>query len=197
MALTDKLSAIGNAIRAKTGGTDMLTLDQMPNAIAGIQTSNDDLAKKMITGEGTITELPSDITKIGKYAFYNCVELELTSLPSGITSIGRYAFYGCSNLALTSLPSNITTIPAFSFNDCQKMKLTYIPSSVTEIGSYAFQDCYGLRTLTFEGTPTRIDSMAFSGCINLTTINVPWAEGTVANAPWSATRATINYNYTE
>ena len=36
MALTDKLSAIGNAIRAKTGGTALLTLDQMPSAIASI-----------------------------------------------------------------------------------------------------------------------------------------------------------------
>ena len=38
MALTDKLSAIGNAIRAKTGGTELLTLDAMPNEIASIQT---------------------------------------------------------------------------------------------------------------------------------------------------------------
>ena len=38
MALTDKLSAIGNAIRAKTGGTELLTLDAMPNEIASIET---------------------------------------------------------------------------------------------------------------------------------------------------------------
>jgi hypothetical protein len=38
MALIDKLSAIGDAIRAKTGKTDKMTLDQMPNEIASIQT---------------------------------------------------------------------------------------------------------------------------------------------------------------
>ena len=38
MALTDKLAAIGNAIRAKTGGTEKLTLDQMPGEIASITT---------------------------------------------------------------------------------------------------------------------------------------------------------------
>lgn len=37
MALTNKLSAIGNAIREKTGGTELLTLDQMPAEIANIQ----------------------------------------------------------------------------------------------------------------------------------------------------------------
>ena len=38
MALTDKLTAIAEAIRGKTGGTDLLTLDQMATAIASIQT---------------------------------------------------------------------------------------------------------------------------------------------------------------
>ena len=40
MALTDKLSAIGNAIRAKTGKSDLLSLDAMPAEIASIQTSS-------------------------------------------------------------------------------------------------------------------------------------------------------------
>lgn len=38
MALTDKLTAIGSAIRNKTGSTDLLTLDEMPTAISNIQT---------------------------------------------------------------------------------------------------------------------------------------------------------------
>lgn len=41
MALTEKLTAIGNAIRSKTGGTDPLTLDQMPSAIKGISGGSD------------------------------------------------------------------------------------------------------------------------------------------------------------
>ncbi len=36
MALTDKLTAIGNAIRAKTGGTDLIPLADMPAAIESI-----------------------------------------------------------------------------------------------------------------------------------------------------------------
>lgn len=38
MALTKKLTAIGDAIRAKTGSTEKLTLDGMASAIAGIST---------------------------------------------------------------------------------------------------------------------------------------------------------------
>ncbi len=41
MALTDKLTAIADAIRAKTGGADTLTLAQMPDAIAGIVTGKE------------------------------------------------------------------------------------------------------------------------------------------------------------
>ena len=40
MALTDKLTAIGSAIRDKTGSTDLLTLDEMPTAISNIQTGS-------------------------------------------------------------------------------------------------------------------------------------------------------------
>lgn len=36
MALIDKLTAIADAVRAKTGGTELLTLDQMAAAIGGI-----------------------------------------------------------------------------------------------------------------------------------------------------------------
>ena len=53
MALTDKLTAIGDAIRTKTGGTGLLTLDQMATEIASIQ------------GGGTVEELT--ITSNGTY----------------------------------------------------------------------------------------------------------------------------------
>lgn len=112
------------------------------------------------------------VVRVG--AFEECTNLALISLPDGITSIGDNAFACCSNLALTSLPKGITYI-----------------------GWSAFGECNRLTTLTFKGIPTTIQASAFRNCTNLTTINVPWAEGAVANAPWGATNATIHYNYTE
>ena len=41
MALTDKLTAIADAIRGKTGKADTLTLDQMATEIASIQSGGD------------------------------------------------------------------------------------------------------------------------------------------------------------
>ena len=145
-----------------------------------------------------LESLPSKITSIGFNAFYDCQNLALTSLPSGITSIEYSAFENCKNLALTSLPSGITSIKNKAFNKCQNLALTSLPSGITIIENYAFNDCSKLTSITFEGTPnpTGIDINAFAGCPKLTTINVPWAKNEVANAPWGATNATINYNYT-
>ena len=41
MALTDKLTAVADAIRAKNGGTEKMTLAQMPEKITNIQTGTD------------------------------------------------------------------------------------------------------------------------------------------------------------
>jgi hypothetical protein len=72
-----------------------------------------------------------------------------------------------------------------------------LPKRLISISSEAFYKCTNLKSITFKGTPKSIDSDAFSDCTNLTVINVPWKKGQVSNAPWGATNATINYNYTE
>ena len=143
-----------------------------------------------------LTSLPSGITTIGNYAFRDCTSLALTSLPSGLTSIGGYVFYNCTSIALTSLPSGITSIGNYAFYNCTSLALTSFPSGITRIGNNAFQKCTGLTSITFQGKPRTISSSAFSSCTNLKTINVPWASGEVKSAPWGATKAKINYNYT-
>lgn len=50
MSVSSKLTAIADAIRAKTGGTDTLTLDAMAEAVAGIQTG-----ASALRYEGTFT----------------------------------------------------------------------------------------------------------------------------------------------
>jgi hypothetical protein len=90
----------------------------------------------------------------------------------------------------------LTYIGSRAFGACAKLAISEIPDGVTTIDGYAFTACSDLTSITFEGKPTSIAATVFNNCPNLTTINVPWAEGEVANAPWGATKATINYNYT-
>ena len=113
---------------------------------------------------------------------------------SYINSIDRYAFY-YKNIEKVELPEGISYINGYAFANCVRLQQIQIPKSVEEIKL----DCFsysGLRSVTFKGTPSIIDPNAFYYCFNLTTINVPWSENKVENAPWGATNATINYNYT-
>lgn len=192
------LTTVGNAIRAKTGGSDLLTFpDGMAAAIAEISGGggDDGSFKAIIERTATNPTLPSDLTKIGDYAFYNYSNLALTNLPAGVTNIGYYAFQNCSNLALTDLPAGVTNIGFQAFANCFKLAITRIPAGVMSIKIGAFSGCSSLRIITFQGT-TELGNNVFSSCPNLSTINVPWAEGAVSGAPWGATNATINYNYT-
>ena len=183
------IESIGNYAFA---GCTNLALTSLPSGLTSIGNQAFANCRNL-----ALTSLPSGLTSISDRAFADCTNLALTSLPSGLTSISDHAFANCRNLALTSLPSGITSIGAFAFADCTNLALTSLPSGITSIGIYAFQSCTGLTSITFTGKPTTINSAAFKGCTNLTTINVPWAEGEVANSPWGATNATINYNYTE
>ena len=144
----------------------------------------------------TSSSLPEGLTSIGESAFTECTSLALTSLPKSLTSIGAYAFAGCTSLALTSLPEGLTSIDVYAFRNCTSLALTSLPEGLTSIGASAFSYCTSLTSITFKGTPTDINSSAFYGCTNLIDIKVPWAEGSIDDAPWGATNATITYNYT-
>ena len=153
---------------------------------------------EMLSGmiDGTATEVSDDtVESVRDYAFYGMTSLVNVSLPK-VKSIGKYVFNLCNNLALTELPSELTIIGNSAFVGCSKLAVTSLPSGLTKLDNYAFRNCTGLAYIEFKGTPTSISSTAFNSCTNLTVINVPWAEGAVANAPWGATNATINYNYT-
>jgi hypothetical protein len=52
MALIDKLSAIGDAIREKTGKDDLLTLDEIPAEISAIETGGGELPEEAFHIEG-------------------------------------------------------------------------------------------------------------------------------------------------
>ena len=176
-------------------------------------------ASNLISRGISSIDLPSDLTKIGNYAFADCNNLRLSSLPNSVTEIGRYAFYDCFYMNLTSLPTSLTKIYPSAFEECHALKITSIPNGVTSIGdrafygcssiitieipvsvysvgSEAFRNCVNLTEVTFKDVLDTVGSSAFSNCPKLTNIYVPWAQGAVSGAPWGATNATIHYNTT-
>jgi hypothetical protein len=135
-----------------------------------------------------------NIKKVKANAFYIDITMKSLSIPN-VTQIDSRAFYDCRNLVSVSMP-NVTSIALEAFYLCNSIVSIVLPSSLVSTGHYTFGNCSGLKTVTFKGIPTRLNVLTFGASPNLTTINVPWASGAVAGAPWGATNATINYNYT-
>lgn len=163
--------------------------------------------------------IPSGVTKIAPHTFEKNGALKSVTLSEGLKTIDNHAFYHCINLTQISFPNSVTEIGSNSFTLCEKLQLPTLPSNLLAIRENAFSGCIipsdvtfpskletieshvfvladGLNTITLPTTIKSIAADAFYLCDNLTTINVPWAKGAIPNAPWGATNATINYNYT-
>lgn len=61
------------------------------------------------------------LQRIGKWAFYNCHQLQKIAIPEGVTEIDDAAFYGCSYLEDIVLPSSLQTIGDNCFSLCSKV----------------------------------------------------------------------------
>lgn len=71
---------------------------------------------------GTIT-IPStangySVTRIGSYAFNDCMWLTSIKIPNSVTSIGRGAFKHCYDLTSIAIPNSVTNIEDAAFIYC-------------------------------------------------------------------------------
>lgn len=127
--------------------------------------------------------VPSSVTNIGSYAFYECSSLTSIIIPNGVTSISEYTFSGCSGLTSVTIPNSVTRIGYEAFSSCSRLTSVSIPNGVTRIDGYAFLYCSGLISVTIPNGVTSISSTAFSGCY-LLEINY---DGSATGYPWGAT----------
>ena len=121
--------------------------------------------------------LPSGLSSIPDYLFYNCSSLKAYEIPATATKIGAYSFSGCKSFTQITIPTSITTIGNYAFSECPKISEIAIPSSVTTIGTNCFQNCTNLASVDFTNATalTTIGGSAFSGCSKITKIDLSGA----------------------
>lgn len=147
---------------------------------------------------GTL-HLPSALTQIGEYPFYQCgftgtltvpdsvttlekgcfngMDITECVLPDSITTLPQGMFGGCSNLKTVNIPSNCQVIKREAFISCGELEVDmsqFFPDTLTEIGAVAFMNCgklYGDLVIP-EGI-ILIGSSTFQGCKGLDGVKFP------------------------
>ena len=130
----------------------------------------------------TAVTIPSGVTCIGEWTFYDCESLPNIKLPSELTYLGEGAFGKCISLisvggvdsdSSVELPSGLTNISEETFKECTGLTKVDIPGSVKSIGVNAFTECSGITSVTIGNGVERISGGAFSYCDSITSAYIP------------------------
>ena len=207
MALIDKLSAVGNAIRSKTGKTEKMTLDEMPIEIESITTSEnlDDVLTEQETlieelnavleekaagsgggfdssvnafFAGTLEEIDcEEATKINQYTFDANNGIKRVRF-ANVTEIGAYNFRECDLLESIDLP-NATGSAGNGFGQgCAVLTSVNVPK-ITEFGNYAFQSASSIEKLDLPSV-TSFGNYCLRYTTALTTLILRYTGGVVS-----------------
>lgn len=139
------LTAIGDAIRGKTGATELIAPLDMPSEIEGI-----------VGGGGGDNE-----------KFIDLVETDITTITKqelkGCTKFGDGAFEYCKQLRSIEIPDTVTTIGQYCFANTVLTELT-IPPKVTKLGNSLVNNIRNLErvTLLCESVPDNTSGMSFA-----------------------------------
>ena len=194
MALTNKLDAIGDAIRRKNGESDKYTLPQMVEKIDAIPsgggydyfsfdeegnlTGNADYVKQtMFAYDGTTSTKKAGI----------CDFIKTIDLPK-CQRVETYAFYKAQNFTSLSLAA-CTQIETNAFRDCLSLSTMNLPACLT-ISDSAFYGCTSLASVDLP-VCTTINTYAFYGCKKLATLILRNTEKVVTGSSDALTNTPI------
>lgn len=165
------LSAAGALSLAKEGTNPVLDLraETMPAGVPEIK------SVPRLIGNGaaycTTLYLPSTVTTLANYAFYNWKKLTSVNLDqTSVTAISQYCFNGCLALTAVAIPAATTEIGANAFYGCSSLMEMALPETLTTIGSSAFYNCTSLTSIG-PGLPVGLISIgedALRNCPKLT-----------------------------
>lgn len=186
--LHNKMTALADNIRALSGQSGTLSIDDMIAATTGVS-GGDDMYKKVLHRDPTLLSY-SDGSTVAPRNMFDSMSIQSLSMPnllvapvefcfnckkltnvdiSSCTLIGDGAFRGCTSLSEIVLPNSLITIHSNVFRDTTIKEIT-IPSNVTTMGNYLFVGS-GLQTVNFNAENCAYNDYAFYGSYP-TTLNL-------------------------
>lgn len=98
-------------------------------------------------------------------------EMKTYTMPSTVTKIDKYAFWGCDNLESVYFSTGMDTIPEYAFMNCTSLKEVTFPYNITSIDMKAFAYCTGLEDVVIPMAVKYIHPTAFDSCENIVLSN--------------------------
>lgn len=192
--LTDFLTGVADAIRAKKGTSSPINPQDFESEIENIQTGVDTAdatatAADIRVGktayvneekvEGSIQDYNGESEPAsGKSLFAQLADRSITEVTAedltGITKIGANAFADCSRLTSITIPNTITHLLGECFKGSAITEIK-IPDSVTSIEHTCFSSCYSLKKIILSNKISQISNNLFYGCMKLAEIFLPEA----------------------
>ncbi len=147
----------------------------------------------------TSITIPSSITTIRNYAFYNCTALtEINFNATNMNDLSSYnyvfSYAGQDGTGITvNIGESVTKIPAYLFSpygssDAPKIvTVNFAEGSLCEsIGTSVFSYCSSLTEIIIPDSVTSIGNSAFSNCSNLTSIIIPDSVTSIGSSAFSS-----------
>ncbi len=135
----------------------------------------DNFAKNCKALESVVFENTDKITRIGKFAFFSCTDLDEFIIPKKVTEIDAEAFENCVFSSI-EFPQGLKKIGVWSFGKCLNITSIVIPDSIEAIGAFAFGGCSNLTDVALPENESQINEYAFRGTKYEKTIEYPEEE---------------------
>ena len=145
-----------------------VTLPEKSDTIDGYSIGDSAFSRTSLSA----VELPSSLTRIGKYAFSECSLLKKISIPDNVTEIGTGVFNACTSLTNVSIGNSVETIANDSFRGCTQLTEVTFGTNVVNIDSYAFEGCKRLPKVDLSESVKSIGDCVFMNCTSLESVTL-------------------------
>lgn len=126
-------------------------------------------------------EIPENVKKIGKMAFFKTEQLTEITLPEKLKTIYRQAFFE-SGLKSITLPDSVEFAETECFRDCYNLEEVTLPAKEFVVSEGMFMNCAALKKVNNADKIVQLEKYAFYGANSLKQIDLSSAADIGGNA---------------